>query len=113
MILGSPQDVVLRHDHLAAFELDWRGDGYWISGFVPDAHGAGGLDGVPIYSRTRKEQCPQQMTSPLRNTNTLTDNDRAGIRVPALLTLTFRTWRNASLMRCVELENSSIIVPGQ
>lgn len=48
MILGSPQDVVLRHDHLAAFELDWRGDGYWFPSTLPDIHEFGAVDGVSI-----------------------------------------------------------------
>ena len=42
------QDVVQSKDCLAAIERDWRGGGYWISSFVPDAYGAGDLDGVSV-----------------------------------------------------------------
>lgn len=40
--------MVHSQNHLAAIGRDWRGDGYWLSGFVPDAYGAGDLDGVPV-----------------------------------------------------------------
>lgn len=48
MILGSPQDVVQRHDHFAVSELDWRGDGYWFPSTLPDIHEFGAVDGVSI-----------------------------------------------------------------
>ena len=42
------QDVVQSKDCLAAIERDWRCDGYWLSGSMPDAYGAGAFYGVSV-----------------------------------------------------------------
>ena len=68
MILGSPQDVVQRHDRLAAFELDWCGGGYWFPSTLPDVHEFEAVEGVSIPQGERSvkndiSHCPGRKAS--------------------------------------------------